>query len=277
MLPSMVVSINVHGIPATKLNYLEKIQELYKGEHFFLNLQNTQIRNEYYEKSIDPDGVVRDALLEEHQWKQNNRETIVFVQEVINHSQPKIILDFGCGPGWLLSSIKTEAQKYGVDKSQLALKSACRFASVAANVDELRLDAFELIIVNHVLEHLSNPVEILSELIQKLTPTGEIIVGMPDFASAMAHRYGVNYRMLNEPSHISLFTLDSTLTLLRKFGIEITRVEFPFFDSPYLTKDNLMKILNREGQSPPFFGNFFLISGRKRVTSPNNNFLMGQL
>jgi hypothetical protein len=65
--------------------------------------------------------------------------------------------------------------------------------------------------------------------------------------------------MLNEPTHISLFTLDSTLQLLRSLGMEVTRVAFPFFDSPYFTKENLGQIWSSESQSPPFFGNFFIV------------------
>jgi 2-polyprenyl-3-methyl-5-hydroxy-6-metoxy-1,4-benzoquinol methylase len=260
----MYKNLNTKGIPATKLNYLEKIQELYQGRQFFIDLKNSQTREDYYHQSVDPDGFHRDALREESTWKENNRETIQFVREVILATNPSTILDFGCGPGWLLSSLETIAEKYGVDNSSLASSSAEQFAiTVAAEVSDLSVDYFDLIIANHVLEHLKNPIEVLGGLIDKLSPSGSLVIGMPDFSSAMAHRFGPKYRMLNEPTHISLFTLDSTLLLLRNLGMEVTRVAFPFFDSPYFTKKIIGQIWSSESQSPPFFGNFFIVESRR--------------
>jgi len=257
----MSKNLNTKGIPATKSDYLEKIQELYLGRQFFLDLQNSQPRGDYYDNSIDPDEVHRNTLQEKLTWKQNNSETILFIQQSLRQAEPAKILDFGCGPGWLLSSLETNAEKYGVDSSPLARRSAQRFARVGNEIADLREQGFDLIISNHVLEHLPNPIETLIGLIDKLSPSGTLIIGMRDFSSAMAHKFGPKYRMLNEPTHISLFTLDSTLLLLRNLGIEITRVAFPFFDSPYFTEDNLKQIWSAKSQSPPFFGNFFLVEG----------------
>lgn len=259
----MTEDLNAEGIPATKTDYLEKIQELYLGKQFFLALQNIQGRPDYYHQSVDPDGFQRNALEEEQKWKLNNCETIHFVQQAISKIQPSAILDFGCGPGWLLSSLVTNAEKFGVDNSPLARNSAQRFATVGNEIDDLEFENFDLIICNHVLEHLKNPVKTLKSLINKLSNTGLLIVGMPDFSSAMAYKFGPNYRMLNEPTHVSLFTLDSSLLLLRKLGMEVTRVTFPFFDSPYFNESNIGLIWSSQAQSPPFFGNFFLIESRK--------------
>jgi SAM-dependent methyltransferase len=259
----MFKNLNTEGIPATKSNYLEKIQELYLGRQFFLDLENSQPRADYYLQSVDPDGFHRDVLAEELTWKKNNCETIEFVQHTTQITEPATILDFGCGPGWLLSSLETKAKKYGVDSSQLATISAQSFATVATDINDLNEDVFDLIVANHVLEHLKNPIETLISLINRLSPSGALIIGMPDFSSAMAHRFGPTYRMLNEPTHISLFTLDSTLLLLRKLDMEIIRVAFPFFDSPYFTENNLRQIWSGESQSPPFFGNFFLVECRR--------------
>lgn len=259
----MAEDLNTRGIPATKSDYLEKIQELYLGRQFFLDLQNAQPRPDYYHESVDPDGFKRNALEEELTWKLNNCETIRFVQQAILKIEPAAILDFGCGPGWMLSCIETNAEKFGVDDSPLARDSAQKFAKVGSELSDLHVDSFDLIIANHVFEHLKNPIETLKSLIDKLSKRGSLIVGMPDFSSAMAHKFGPNYRMLNEPTHVSLFTLDSTLHLLRKLGMEVTRVIFPFFDSPYFTESNLKLIWSSESQSPPFFGNFFLVESRK--------------
>ena len=193
----------------------------------------------------------------------NNQETIRFVKESsCLHSGAKV-LDFGCGPGFLLSSLDNNLQKFGVDTSEKALEMTRNAIVSSTELETFAHVEFDLILANHVIEHLSNPIETIEELISMLKLGGEMVIGTPDFGSAMAYRFRENYRMLNEPTHISLFTLDSLLRLLRDLGLHILEVEFPFFDSPYFSKSNLLKILDSEKVSPPFWGNFLLIRCKK--------------
>lgn len=173
------------------------------------------------------------------------------------------MLDYGCGPGFLLSALSDDLHKYGVENSNLAFEPAIRDAKVEKCLEALDGVFFDLIIANHVIEHLSNPVETIQKLIDFLKPGGEIVIGTPDFGSAMAHRFKENYRMFNEPTHISLFTVDSLLHLLRDLELEFLSIEFPFFDSPYFTQKNLLRILDLNNVSPPFWGNFILVRFQK--------------
>jgi hypothetical protein len=43
---------------------------------------------------------------------------------------------------------------------------------------------------------------------------------------------------------------------LRDYGFTIDRVDYPYFDTPYFTAQNLARLLNTSEVSPPFYGNF---------------------
>jgi 2-polyprenyl-3-methyl-5-hydroxy-6-metoxy-1,4-benzoquinol methylase len=206
--------------------------------------------------------LVRDALVESEVWRKNNVETINFIQEILNRNKVNSVLDFGCGPGWMLNSLNGNFQKVGVENSKLAREQAGKHFDVYPSIIDIPVN-FDLIIINHVIEHLLNPIETMIELCRLLAPNGRIVVGTPNFTSAMAVLFKEKYRMLNEPSHISLFSLDSILRLLRDLGLQIESVAEPFFEGPYYNKENLLKIDGSLEVSPPFFGNFILTSARK--------------
>lgn len=251
------------------MNYIEKIQSLYSSNHYFLKLESSSntppTRTDYYHKSIDPDGLVRDALFESKEWAKNNVETINFIQDILNKNKVNSVLDFGCGPGWMLRSLNGNFQKVGIEISKLARVQAGKHFEVYPSIIDISVN-FDLIIINHVIEHLLNPIETMIELCKLLAPNGRIIVGTPNFTSAMAVLFKEKYRMLSEPSHISLFSLDSILRLLRDLGFQIESVAEPFFEGPYFNKENLLKIDGSLEVSPPFFGNFILTSARKIST-----------
>ena len=78
----------------------------------------------------------------------------------------------------------------------------------------------------------------------------------PDFDSGCARQFGPNYRLLHDPTHISLFSNDSMHRFLRDHGFKIFRADYPFFETRYFTKENLIRLFDTGEVSPPFYGNF---------------------
>ena len=39
-------------------------------------------------------------------------------------------------------------------------------------------------------------------------------------------------------------------------GFRIDQVEYPYFDTQWFDRENLLKMLGTDGISPPFYGNF---------------------
>ena len=108
--------------------------------------------------------------------------------------------------------------------------------------------------MNHVIEHIKDPLLAIKKVKAMLKEGGTLIIGTPDFDSGAARRYNSNFRLLNDPTHISLFSSDSMHRFLRDVGFLINNVEYPFFETDWFTQENLIKLLNDKTISPPFYG-----------------------
>jgi 2-polyprenyl-3-methyl-5-hydroxy-6-metoxy-1,4-benzoquinol methylase len=137
--------------------------------------------------------------------------------------------------------------------------------SVHRSLTELANYQFDFIIANHVIEHISEPEQTLKLLIDLLKPGGKILIGTPDFLGPSALFFRERYRMLEEPTHISFFSLDSLLRLIRYLGLEVEEVKMPFWESPYFQSETFQIVLFHEKYkvSPPFPGNFLLVTAKR--------------
>ena len=89
------------------------------------------------------------------------------------------VLDFGCGAGYLLDSIECK-NKIGVDINPLALNEASKKGIKTFNtLKDVKNDSIDCIISNSTFGHLSNPIEILTELKSKLKIGGMVIFSIP--------------------------------------------------------------------------------------------------
>lgn len=89
------------------------------------------------------------------------------------------VLDFGCGAGYLLDSIECK-NKIGVDINPLALNEASKKGiKTFKTLQNVKNDSIDCIISNSTFGHLSNPIEILTELKSKLKIGGMAIFSIP--------------------------------------------------------------------------------------------------
>jgi hypothetical protein len=94
-----------------------------------------------------------------------------------------------------------------------------------------------------------------------------LIVGTPNFDSACARRFGERYRLLHDQTHISLFSRESLDRFLWDHGFFVERVEFPYFETRYFTTENFERLKDKDGVSPPFYGNIMTFYCRKPIRS----------
>ena len=245
----------------------ELMKSLYVKNKYFAEIEPEFVQDfeeAYHKQAIDPDGNIRQLMSpEERDFKLQN-----FLKEYIDELEQLPggkILDIGCGPGWLLSHLGKEWDKHGIEISKFASTHALKFGQIHCGTleDFNNSDNFDVITMNHVIEHVSDPISIINKINSLLKSNGVLIIGTPDFDSAMARRYGNQYRMLHDSTHVSLFSVDSMHRFLRDHGFKIYKVEFPFFDTAWFNKDNLMKVLNQETMSPPFYGSIMTFFCRK--------------
>ena len=176
------------------------------------------------------------------------------------------ILDVGCGPGFLLSALDPKWECYGTEMSRLAAAHAeshgrifCGQLEDAAYPSE----HFDVVVFHHVIEHLDDPLPALREIRRVLCPGGRLLLGTPDFDSGCARLFRSRYRLLHDQTHVSLFTQESMYRLLRDEGFTIEEVDFPYFGTRHFTEENLLRLFDEEGISPPFYGNFMTFYTRK--------------
>ena len=234
-------------------NLKEIIKKLYSEDLYYISIPpiHSEYEETYHSVTIDPDGKKR-YLLDE---REHNIRGMPEITGWVNNMPGGKILDIGCGPGWFLSSLGVEWDCHGVEISSFASDIAKNYAKIHnGTLDNYDETSFDVIVINHVIEHITDPIPFLLKAKEMLKPNGIFIIGTPDFDSAAARRYGDNFRLLHDPTHVSLFSLDSMSRCLRDLGFHIDEIEFPYFETVWFNEKDLLKILDEKGISPPFYG-----------------------
>lgn len=237
----------------------EYFEDLYvNGEYFVSIPKGTKetMGQEYWGIVRDPDGNVRNRSEE----RQKHNDDIKYIIDYVNSINPGKILDVGCGPGWLLSSISSGWEKHGNEMDKKAI-NLCKDNSIAFTTKDITNNIYEpnyfdIIILHHVIEHVPDPIKFILAVKKILKSGGKLILGTPDFDSGCARLFRSNYRLLHDPTHISLFSNESMHRLLRDHGFNILKVEYPFFETRYFNIENLSRLFDTKRISPPFYGNF---------------------
>ena len=93
---------------------------------------------------------------------------------------------------------------------------------------------FDQVILWHVLEHLTNPREVLAEIHRILKPGGQVIVAVPNFSSLQAEWTGPAWFHLDLPRHLYHFPVEGLRTLLQRTQFAIAREQhFSLRQNPF--------------------------------------------
>ena len=72
-----------------------------------------------------------------------------------------------------------------------------------------------------------------------------------------------NFRLLKDKSHISLFSQDSLIRFVRKYGFKVFDVNYPFIETPFFKKKFLLGMFDKSKISPPFYGSVITLFLKK--------------
>ena len=147
------------------------------------------------------------------------------------------LLDIGAGTGdflvvakndgWDITGIEPSAKAKGI-----AINKGVNFAD---SLSVLESHSFDIITMWHVLEHVPNLEDYLSELKRLIKPTGTIIIAVPNFKSFDANFYGRHWAAYDVPRHIWHFSKTAIEKLFAEKGIQLTAVLPMKFDSFYVS------------------------------------------
>ncbi|MGF1468333.1 MAG: class I SAM-dependent methyltransferase [Sandaracinaceae bacterium] len=247
---------------ALRARRLERLPELmaslYETGDWYVSIPpgaEMTFEESYWTEVVDPDGCRRNRLEERRRCLEDLATELAYLRAL----PPGRFLDAGCGLGWVLSALDDTWVKEGVETSEVAAAHARRFGEVrVARLESLPYEdgVFDVVFCHHVIEHLRRPERGLEEMRRVLRPGGHLILGTPDFDSGAARRYRERYRLVHDPTHISLFSNDSAHRFLRDHGFQIRKVDYPYFETRHFSRQSLERLLDPLSISPPFYGSF---------------------
>lgn len=151
-------------------------------------------------------------------------------------SLPKdgVLLDFGCGTGHWLASLSPSAEPtqrfVGIDATPNAV-AQLRQQGIEAHVgdDAVLADVFEpnsvdLILLNHVIEHVPDPIETLRRLSAVLKPGAEIHGATPNVEAWDVDFFEDAWVGWHVPRHFVLFDRHTLERMVREAGLELVSV-----------------------------------------------------
>jgi 2-polyprenyl-3-methyl-5-hydroxy-6-metoxy-1,4-benzoquinol methylase len=132
------------------------------------------------------------------------------------------VLDFGGGDGM----IGAELARHGFDitvvepEDAARTQAAARGLRTAVNITELGPRRFDVVLMRHVLEHLTEPAAAVTNLSQLLTPReGLLGIGVPNFDCLPRKLIGPAWEWFSPPAQLFYFNRRSLRALLQAAGL----------------------------------------------------------
>ena len=139
------------------------------------------------------------------------------------------ILDFGCGKGGFIElSNKISKRSVGLEINKENRRHINEIGiNCVGAISELNNDKFDLITLNHVFEHLNDPINILKDLQRHLKDDGLIIIEVPHARDILLETFNLEsfkkFTLWSE--HLILHTRKSLETFVLKSGLHTKKIE----------------------------------------------------
>src|SRR5262249_29628220 len=133
------------------------------------------------------------------------------------------LLDVGCGNGDFLRTAREAGWRtLGLDPDQkacdVARKSGLDIIQGGLEVFASVSEKFDAVTLSHVIEHVHEPRKILSAIFNLLKPGGVFYLQTPNIQSRGAAIFRSNWRGIETPRHLVLFTPGALIAVLRRSG-----------------------------------------------------------
>ncbi len=148
------------------------------------------------------------------------------------------VLDIGCGWGQALHYFRKAGMEcYGFDPSPEAVEFGKKIGLniVHAGLSTMKVfpQKFDVVTLLNVLEHLADPVQVLSEIEREiLKPGGVIIIDVPNefnpFQVAGQKTHGLPEWWVAPPGHLNYFSAETLAKLLEGCGFKVHTLESSF-------------------------------------------------
>lgn len=133
------------------------------------------------------------------------------------------LLDVGCGAGSFLILARASGwDVVGLDPDPEAVaqanKQGLKVFEGAIEYFDGKSELFDVITLNHVIEHVHDPVRVLESCHALLKPGGQLWLETPNIESIGHARYKKSWRGLEAPRHLAIFNQDSLRHIFQYAG-----------------------------------------------------------
>jgi 2-polyprenyl-3-methyl-5-hydroxy-6-metoxy-1,4-benzoquinol methylase len=138
----------------------------------------------------------------------------------------KSVLDVGAGYGFFLAEARRAGAKrvVGIEPSV----AECTFATKALSLDMRnsfgslqRDDQFDIVTAFEVIEHISEPIEFLRSVGNRVKRGGSVIIGTDNFESEVVRKLGREFPKWIPHEHVSLFAPATLTAAVESVGLSV--------------------------------------------------------
>jgi len=151
------------------------------------------------------------------------------------------LLEIGSGLGHLVGQLEDSFETYGMDLNHWAVNESksvvdeTRLQTASAEEIPFENDAFGVVIIKHIVEHLPDPEKAIAEIGRVTAPGGILILSTPNLDSLLKPWKGESWIGYQDPTHISLHPPAKWLGWIQNAGFSLNRVFADgFWDVPYI-------------------------------------------
>jgi 2-polyprenyl-3-methyl-5-hydroxy-6-metoxy-1,4-benzoquinol methylase len=139
------------------------------------------------------------------------------------------LLDVGCGSGeWLLFMRRLGWDVEGIDFDERAVNAAAqnglKVRCGALEKGGFPAESFDAVVLNHVIEHVPDPLATLKECSRVLRPGGKVVLFTPNSSSLGHMVFKEEWRGLEPPRHLHVFSMQSISRILKQTGFRTVSV-----------------------------------------------------
>lgn len=154
-----------------------------------------------------------------------HRERRAFRRMYLENIKPGKLLEVGCGNGARLTQLAALGWSVEGQEVDPISAAAAREKGIKIHLgplENIRLPdaSYDAIVMNHVIEHLHEPVKLLAECRRLLSPQGTLIAVTPNVRSYGHRIFKSNWRGLEPPRHIFLYGQESLRHIAQLAGFE---------------------------------------------------------
>lgn len=141
-------------------------------------------------------------------------------------SQIGTLLDVGCGNGQFIRQMRSlgwDACGVDPDPAAVAYGLSQGFKVFRGTISDVAIyPCYDVITLNHVIEHVPDPTALLLECKKRLTPrTGRIMITTPNLNSLGHWWFGRYWRGLETPRHLLIFSIPALKNCVSQAGLSV--------------------------------------------------------